>query len=546
MRRPRPLTVVLAVLAPVLLVGGIWLGGHPQQLPGFARDLLADDATVVVAEALDLVEDDYVRRMSREDLADAAIKGMVGSLGDQFSSYFTAEEYARYQEVTESRFSGVGLSVVGVDEGLRVTRVYDGSPAKRAGIKPGDLITAVDGKPLRGVPEESAVARVKGPAGSRVRLTVKRDDKPFERVVTRATVSIPVVESRMVRDDGTKVGYVALASFSSGAHGEVGAAVRKLRQDGAKGLVLDLRGNPGGLVREAQLVASAFVPDGTIVSTKGRAVQPQTLKATGDPVAGDLPMVVLVDRGTASSAEIVTGALKDTDRAEVVGTRTFGKGVFQEVVPLSNGGALDITVGQYFTPNGTNLGKGLKPGQGVRPEIEAEDDPDTQVDEALRTGLKALAPGAAVVKWPGARRRPPREAGPVPRRGVALRARAADRGRPRLARAGGGPRRRAHARPGPRAREDRPPPRAAGRRGRRARGAHARPRAQAALRPLRRAGGPARAGRPAARLARTAAATSASSRRSRSTRSRRRTSTTRSAPRPATTGRSASGCTSPT
>jgi carboxyl-terminal processing protease len=338
------------------------------------------------------VQDDYVRKLSRKELADAAIKGMVGSLGDQFSSYFTAEEYARYQEVTESRFSGVGLSVVGVDEGLRITRVYDGSPAKRAGLKPGDLITEVGGKSLRGVPEDTAVARVKGPSGSQVRLTVERDGKPFQRNVTRATVSIPVVESRMERDGGRKVGYVALASFSSGAHGEVGAAVRKLREDGAKGLVLDLRGNPGGLVREAQLVASAFIPEGTIVSTKGRAVQPQKLEATGDPVAGDLPMVVLVDRGTASSAEIVTGALKDTDRAEVVGTRTFGKGVFQEVVPLTNGGALDITVGQYFTPNGTNLGKGLKPGQGVRPQIQAEDDPDTQVDEALRTGLKALAP----------------------------------------------------------------------------------------------------------------------------------------------------------
>jgi carboxyl-terminal processing protease len=144
-------------------------------------------------------------------------------------------------------------------------------------------------------------------------------------------------------------------------------------------------------VREAQLVASAFIKEGTIVSTKGRAVRPQTLKATGDPVAGDLPMVVLVDRGTASSAEIVTGALRDTNRAEVVGTRTFGKGVFQEVVPLSNGGALDITVGQYFTPNGTNLGAGLKPGSGVKPEVEAEDDPKTQADEAIEAGLKALS-----------------------------------------------------------------------------------------------------------------------------------------------------------
>jgi carboxyl-terminal processing protease len=392
MRRPRPLTVVLAALAPVLLVVGIWLGGHPERLPGFARDVFVDDDTAVVAQALDLVEDDYVRHVPKSKLANAAIKGVVSSLGDQFSSYFTPDEYGRYLEVTDSRFSGVGLSVIGVDEGLRVTRVYDGSPARRAGLKSGDLIVGVDGRNLRGLPEETAVARVKGPAGTRVRLRVQRDGKTFERVVTRATVTIPVVQSRMLHEDGQDVGYVALAQFSSGAHGEVRAAVRKLRGEGAKALVFDLRGNPGGLVREAQLVASAFIRDGTIVSTRGRAVRPQTLKATGDPVAGDLPMVVLVDRGTASSAEIVTGALRDTKRAEVVGTRTFGKGVFQEVVPLANGGALDITVGQYFTPNGTNLGKGLKPGQGVVPEVEAQDDAKTAADEALDAGLKALAP----------------------------------------------------------------------------------------------------------------------------------------------------------
>jgi carboxyl-terminal processing protease len=390
--RPRPITIVLALLAPVLLVVGIWLGSNPSSLPGFVRDIFVDEGTQVVAEAYDLIQDDYVRRLPKGELTDAAIKGMVASLGDQFSTYFTPEEYARYQEVTESQFSGVGLSVVGVDAGLRVTRVYDGSPAKRAKLRPGDLITRVDGKPLRGVPEDSAVARVKGPAGTKVRLTVERGKETFEREVTRATVSIPVVESRMLQDDGQDVGYVALAGFSSGAHAEVATAVRKLREHGAEGLVFDLRGNPGGLVREAQLVASVFVREGTIVSTRGRAVHPQTLKATGNPAAGDLPMVVLVDKGTASSAEIVTGALKDHKRAEVVGTRTFGKGVFQEVVPLENGGALDITVGQYFTPNGTNLGKGLKPGQGVVPQVEAEDNPKTAPDEALREGLKVLAP----------------------------------------------------------------------------------------------------------------------------------------------------------
>ena len=297
LHRPRPLTLALSVLAPVLLVVGIWLGSQPEHLPGFVRGIFVDEQTQVVADAYDLIQDDYVHKVPKGKLSDAAIKGMVASLGDQFSNYFTPAEYKRYQEVTESRFSGVGLSVVGVDQGLRITRVYDKSPASRAGLKHGDLIVAVDGKPLKGVAEEAGVARVKGPAGSDVRLTVQRGKKTFERTVTRATVSIPVVESRMVREDGQKVGYLALASFSSGAHAEVYAAVRKLRSQGAKALVFDLRGNPGGLVREAQLVASGFIPEGTIVSTRGRAVQPQTLKATGNPVAGKLPMVVLVDRG---------------------------------------------------------------------------------------------------------------------------------------------------------------------------------------------------------------------------------------------------------
>jgi carboxyl-terminal processing protease len=196
----------------------------------------------------------------------------------------------------------------------------------------------------------------------------------------------------MLRDDGTKVGYLSLATFSSGAHGQLGAALRGLLKQGAKGLVFDLRGNTGGFVREAQLVASVFIREGTIVSTRGRTIQSDTLKATGDPIAADLPMVVLVDRGTASASEIVAGALRDSGRAAVVGTRTFGKGVFQEVVPLENGGGIQITVGQYFTPKGTNLGQGLKPGAGIHPDVQVQDDAKTSRDEAIDAGLKALAP----------------------------------------------------------------------------------------------------------------------------------------------------------
>ena len=186
---------------------------------------------------------------------------------------------------------------------------------------------------------------------------------------------------------------VRLDQFSSGAHGEVNAALRKAIKNGAKGVVFDLRDNPGGLVTEAQLVASAFLSDGKIVTTKGRAVPSKTLSAVGDPVAPKIPLVVLVDRNSASAAEIVAGALQDRKRGTLVGTRTFGKGVFQEVLELSNGGALDITAGQYFLPSGRNLGgAGVSTGSGLTPDVPASDDPKTaKVDEGLDKALSVLA-----------------------------------------------------------------------------------------------------------------------------------------------------------
>jgi carboxyl-terminal processing protease len=185
---------------------------------------------------------------------------------------------------------------------------------------------------------------------------------------------------------------VSLAQFTSGAHAEVSSALRPLLDKGADGVVLDLRDNGGGLLQEGVLVSSVFVPDGTIVTTRGRSRPPKTYKATGQAIDTQIPVVVLVNDGTASAAEIVTGALQDRGRATVVGTRTFGKGVFQEIEPISNGGALDITVGEYFTPKGRNLGPRDGKRGGIEPDVRAEDDPKTpKVDEALRKALAVLA-----------------------------------------------------------------------------------------------------------------------------------------------------------
>ena len=391
-RRRSRLVPFLVLLLPVLLVAGIWLGGHPSTLPGFARDaLVGDEDAQVYEEALDLIERDYYRGVDRDALLDESLGAAVGSLDDQFSSYFSPKDYRSFQEATQGRFEGVGMTVEEAPRGLKVLTVYDGSPADRGGLRPGDLITAVNGRSIAGDSSEASTAKIKGPAGTRVTLTVATGKRERDVRLERAQVDIPVVEASMERMGARRIAHVRLAGFTSGAHGELGRAVRRLLRDGADGVVLDLRDNGGGLLQEAVLVSSLFLPEGKIVSTKGRSRPERVYSAMGGAIAGDVPVVVLVNRQSASASEIVTGALQDRDRATVVGTRTFGKGVFQEIEPLTNGGALDITVGEYFLPSGRNIGSGVEKGSGIAPDVKAQDDPETKPDEALRAALRAVA-----------------------------------------------------------------------------------------------------------------------------------------------------------
>ena len=210
--------------------------------------------------------------------------------------------------------------------------------------------------------------------------------------LVRANVTVPVAASRLLSYHGLKLGYLAFTAFTEGSGAELKAQVQKMLHAGAQGLILDLRDNGGGLLEEAIKVASLFIPDGTIVTTRGRSQPTEVYTALGDPIAPKLPMVVLVNRDTASSAEIVTGALKDRGRAEVVGTNTYGKGVFQEIQNLPGGGALDITVGEYFTPNGQNLGGGgVREGRGIEPNVFVRDNPAHPGVRTLQTGERVLA-----------------------------------------------------------------------------------------------------------------------------------------------------------
>ena len=392
-RRSRNPAPYLAVLIPLALVLGIWLGGHPDHLPGPARDtLVANTDGRLYDEAVDTIERDYYRPVNRKDLLNKSLGAAVASLQDQFSNYFSPSAYTGFQETTDGEFEGVGMTVTAAKGGLRIDEIYDGSPAKRGGLKPGDLIVSANGHSLQGKTSDEATALIKGRAGTSVTLTISSGGKTRDVRLKREKVDVPVVESKMETQDGHKIAWVHLASFTSGAHAEVANAVHKLIGQGAQGVVLDLRFNGGGLLNEAVQIASIFVPDGRIVSTKGRARPEHVYNATGGAISTKIPVAVLVNDHSASASEIVTGALQDRKRATVVGTRTYGKGVFQEIERLSNGGALDITVGEYFTPSGRNLGGGgVKKGAGITPNIEASDNPKTNPDEALDTALETVA-----------------------------------------------------------------------------------------------------------------------------------------------------------
>jgi carboxyl-terminal processing protease len=387
----RRLTYVLIAMLPVLLVVGVWWGGHPEDLPAFARtSLVAHADTRVVDEAIERISSDYYRPVPKSSLANASVGGAVASLHDRFSHYLSPKEFHDFDEPPS--FTGIGVEVQPSKRGLQIERVFNSSPASRAGLKAGETIVGVNGRSIAGMNPDRARALIVGRPGTDVTLSIEAHEGHGAHTVrlTRATISEPVVASATKTVHGVKLGVVALSTFSPGSHAEVREAVEKVRREGAKGIVLDLRGNGGGLVEEAQLIASIFVEHGAIVTTRARSLPTETLSAVGNAIPGSIPVVVLVDANTASASEIVTAALQDHRRATVVGTHTFGKGVFQEEMPLSNGGALDITVGEYFTPNGRNLGGGgIKQGAGVTPEVVVAHGVDTT--HGLEVALNTLA-----------------------------------------------------------------------------------------------------------------------------------------------------------
>jgi carboxyl-terminal processing protease len=380
--------VLAALSALVALVAGLWLGGHPADLPGPIRDAFVQEDRALRAEIIDSIEGNFYKPVDEKKLDDASLKGIVESLNDPYSHYLTPKEARQFDEDVSGHFEGVGMNVEQDRRGLKVLRVFEDSPAEGARIRRGDFILGVDGRSIAGVNSEVATSRIKGPSGTSVELRVYTPGEDRDRTVKvkRERIEVPVATGRVVERAGHKLGVVELAGFSDGAHALLSREIKKVRDRGAEAIVIDLRGNGGGLLLEAVAVSSLFIESGEIVSVRGPHRPERTHDAEGDAILPeDVPVVTLVDGGSASASEIVTGALRDRGRATVVGTRTFGKGLVQEVEHLSNGGVLDLTVANYYLPNGETIST-----RGIKPEVRAVDDPDTDRDEALPVALQTL------------------------------------------------------------------------------------------------------------------------------------------------------------
>ncbi len=345
-------------------------------------------------DVLTTVKKDYVAPVDDKKLIQAAIDGMLTSL-DPHSGYLAPTDFDEMRDQTRGEYGGVGIVIQAEEGAVKVVSPMDGTPAAKAGIKAGDYITAVDGKTLIGQPSGDAQKSLRGPVGTTVSLTVAREKQdPFTVKLTREIINVHSVSHHAEGD----VGYVRIASFDEKTGQETTAALKDLRAKipHMKGLVLDLRNNPGGLVDTAVEVASDFLDGGEVVSQRGRDprdIQRYNARAGGDLVRG-VPVVVLVNYGSASAAEIVSGALKDRERATVVGLTTFGKGSVQTVLPLRNGadGALKLTTAKYYTPSGISIQKtGITPDLTVaRSRYEAQVVTDDSLDYSESAYRNAL------------------------------------------------------------------------------------------------------------------------------------------------------------
>jgi carboxyl-terminal processing protease len=349
-------------------------------------------------DVFERVRADYVEKPDDSKLIESAINGMLAGL-DPHSSYMDAKSFRDMQVQTRGEFGGLGIEVT-MEEGLiKVVAPIDETPAAKAGILANDIITKLDDEQVQGLTLNQAVEKMRGPVNTKIKLTVMRkgNDKPIELSITRDVIRVRAVRSEVQGDD---VGYIRMTQFNEqtteGLKKAIDDITAKVSDDKLKGYILDLRNNPGGLLDQAISVSDAFLEKGEIVSTRGRnAEETQRFNARPGDLTKHKPVIVLINGGSASASEIVAGALQDHRRVTVVGTRSFGKGSVQTIIPLGSGnGALRLTTARYFTPSGRSIqAKGISPDievlQDVPDDIKAKTDTSTKGEASLRGHLKA-------------------------------------------------------------------------------------------------------------------------------------------------------------
>ena len=358
------LTIALVIGSPMVFAA------QPVTQPATAASAKAPlplEELRTFAEVMDRIKAAYVEPVDDKTLLENAIKGMLSNL-DPHSAYLGPEDFAELQESTSGEFGGLGIEVGSEDGNIKIVSPIDDTPASKAGIQAGDFIVKINGQPTNGLTMTEAVDKMRGKVGQKITLTLVRGGgAPFDVTLTRANIQVKSVKAQLLEDG---YGYIRITQFQVKTGEEVAAALAKLRKENGnkklKGIILDLRNNPGGVLQSAVEVVDHFIKKGLIVYTKGRLPNSELrFSATGKDLSEAVPLVVLINGGSASASEIVAGALQDQKRGVVMGTPSFGKGSVQTVLPLNNDRALKITTALYYTPNGRSI-----QAQGIVPDIE--------------------------------------------------------------------------------------------------------------------------------------------------------------------------------
>ncbi len=380
---------IIAVVLSIVVFSFVYANTKTSQSQeGGNRGFLSNLAELKeLSDVMDIIIENHVgdeeKQPEKKELMQGALKGMIDSLGDPYSVYFSKEEMESFKEDIQGKYAGVGMVIQKkVDEPLVVVSPIEDTPAFKAGIRPKDKIISIDGESTYKMTSNEAVNKLKGEPGTEVKVTIYREGtkETKEILLKRAIVELKYVKSEMKED---KIGYLRLTQFGEDVFKDVRKALIDLQNKGMKALILDLRSNPGGALDQSIKIASMFLDSGRVVSVKGKVGQEQVYMREGR-YYGDFPMVVLINEGSASASEIVSGALKDRGRAILVGEKTFGKGSVQSILPLPDEDGIKLTIAKYYTPNGTSIH-----GKGIEPDVRVEEDEDylffdgfiTNVDE---------------------------------------------------------------------------------------------------------------------------------------------------------------------